>query len=1853
MAIKNFSSVAAFKAGRATLGTDTAAVSDSSANLQAVIGSLLNDVKVSQINSADNANINIAIGQLSVNPSSIDKLTADDIITVTGSTADLQTNLSTLLASNKIDVINPNPANAKLTVSVAQESLAANMAKLDVADKIVVSDTSAALQGRLAALFADTKVDVIDSTEPAVAIQLKTAQFVQANTAKLSLNDMITVADKSTTLQTKLTGLLGNGKIDNIDSTTPAAAINLTATQALVATNIAKFNAADKVNVVLTAADASLTAEQLTTLRTDPRIDNVINTYSLVSDVLVDEGSSITFTVSALVPVAVDTKFTYQIQGNTANPASASDIAPAAGSVIMLAGHSTANITINALDEGVREFNEGGVFILSNSTGATQIATQAFLIQDGASYTLSPTAASANEGTNATFTLVANNVADDTVVTYTLSGVTADDVVGGSLTGSATVSGGVATITVPLAADLKTEAVAETLKVAVDKTTVSATMLINDTSKDATFAFVSTPATVDEGTSATFTLNTNAADGSVVSYALSGVTAADVTDGLLAGQTTVTGGVATITVPLALDATTDAGETLTVTETSSGVTASTLIIDKSFTPVLAIDSVTGTIDKLSGQGIAIMDASVIAAFTANDTDSTGVRPTGAVTVDTASEVNGELIVLGNGKTGFVADAGQRVGSFQYSVAGIDGVKGTVNVTINSAPVFDSGSTLTIAEDTKDAPGTVKFTDTDGDTLNYAFGKAAHGTVTAGTNGAYTYTPDANFNGTDTFQVQVRDDFILTPVTQDVTVTVTSVNDDPQLISPAPAATAVKSGQSATVDLSTYATDPDAGDAVTFALAGATTAHGGTVTLGLDGKTATVSYPQAGGSAALGADTFNFTVTDGKIVTPIAATVNLDVTNTAPTASAIALTAKTGVTQTIDLVALGAVSDAEGNTLAPTITKGSLTSGGSAEVSSSKIVYTSTIGFVGTETLKYSVTDGFGGTSTEQMITFTVTANTGGTSGDDLLYGSSAAENIDGLAGNDSINGGGGADTMIGGEGNDLIVFNDNAKQILAGSGIDTLVVNADAAAAKFDLSSTTDQVTDLLNTVIVVRGIENIDASKSGSDVTIDAAAAGTTSILLGNGNDTITTMALATGTVDVVANSGNDSITTGASAAKFNIQGNDGNDTVVLTGATNSGNSVFGGAGNDTITVTTTKAYVDGGDDKDTVTGSGGDDTLLGGNGDDSIVAGAGIDSILGGDGNDTIDMAGNLLTTDFVDGGTGTNTLVITTPVATVADLSGVSNITVLKTSADVTLAANKAGLTTVDFTDAGDQDLILNAGYTAATTVVLTGDLTNADSVTNTANVALTVVGNVADFDATTTITGGTGADVVQMKADAGTATITLFTKVDTITVGAGTVGTETATIVMPATDTVIATGATLTVNASALTNTAAVFTFTGNAAETDGFLNITGGAGNDVITGDAAADTINGGAGNDTIDTLNGNNVVDAGDGNDTVTAGTGADKLTGGIGDDRFVLAANLTAADTVDGGTGTNVLQVSTAVASAAVLGGVTNVGTLEVDGATAVTLAANVAPTTFDFADAGDEVLTLNAGYTAATTVVLTGDVTTNADSVINTANAALTVVGNVADFDATTTITGGTGADVVQMKADSGTATITAFTKVDTITVGAGTVGTETATIVMPATDTVIANGATLVVNATALTNAAAVFTFTGNAAETDGKLSITGGAGNDVITGNNGADTILGGSGADAISGLAGLDILTGGLGNDTFGVSASTNGNIFSTITDATAGDILSFTNLGTETFAATKLSLGSTAVFQDYLNFAAAGNGSVNAAISWFQFSGNTYAVEDLSAGASFVNGTDLVVSLTGLVDLSTATGAGTNALTLV
>jgi len=207
---------------------------------------------------------------------------------------------------------------------------------------------------------------------------------------------------------------------------------------------------------------------------------------------------------------------------------------------------------------------------------------------------------------------------------------------------------------------------------------------------------------------------------------------------------------------------------------------------------------------------------------------------------------------------------------------------------------------------------------------------------------------------------------------------------------------------------------------------------------------------------------------------------------------------------------------------------------------------------------------------------------------------------------------------------------------------------------------------------------------------------------------------------------------------------------------------------------------------------------------------------------------------------------------------------------------------------------------------------------------------------------------------------------------------------------------------------------------------------------------------------------------------------------------------------------------------------------------------------------------------------------------------------------------------------------------------------IGTHTVSLADAALKTVVITGnagVTLTTNSAVLTSVDGSAMTAALTAATNGTVTqtILGGAGADSLTANGTSDVLNGGAGNDTLIVHAGLVSLTGGAGNDTFDVSYVTglNVNSYATIADAAAGDKIKFDNAAAS-FKAAKVTLADTAVFQDYAN--AAISGSSNNVVSWFQYGGATYVIENSAANTatSFTNGSDVIVKLAGLVDLSTA-----------
>jgi VCBS repeat-containing protein len=119
-------------------------------------------------------------------------------------------------------------------------------------------------------------------------------------------------------------------------------------------------------------------------------------------------------------------------------------------------------------------------------------------------------------------------------------------------------------------------------------------------------------------------------------------------------------------------------------------------------------------------------------------------------------------------------------TFNFTATGPDGPD-TAAITITINPVNDapgcSGDTSSGNEDT-DQTGTVGCTDIDGNLLTYSkVAGPSHGAATVNANGSWTYTPAANYNGSDSFTFRANDG-TANSGTATMSLTIAAANDAP-------------------------------------------------------------------------------------------------------------------------------------------------------------------------------------------------------------------------------------------------------------------------------------------------------------------------------------------------------------------------------------------------------------------------------------------------------------------------------------------------------------------------------------------------------------------------------------------------------------------------------------------------------------------------------------------------------------------------------------------------------------------------------------------------------------------------------------------------------------------------------------------------------------------------------------------------------------------------------------------------------------------------------------------------------------------------------------------------------------------
>ena len=735
----------------------------------------------------------------------------------------------------------------------------------------------------------------------------------------------------------------------------------------------------------------------------------------------------------------------------------------------------------------------------------------------------------------------------------------------------------------------------------------------------------------------------------------------------------------------------------------------------------------------------------------------------------------------------------------------------------------------------------------------------------------------------------------------------------------------------------------------------------------------------------------------------------------------------------------------------------------------------------------------------------------GGGGNDLLTGSGGPSYLAGGDGNDTIHAGPGQVTILGGAGDDIlsgmldgtgITQSPKGGVIIGGSGNDIvdvgLVSRGNFTVVGGGTSNETagdDYLQGGYGNDLLIGG----DAILANGAYTPVLNTGGQDRIMGGPGDDTIyggdTSCFLIGGSAFSTVDAGHNVIY-GGTSQDYIIAGNATASSVgqpYLPNYTSAGSArVEGGSGDDAIFGALGEDTLIGGPGNDIISGGPGNDTIDGGEGADVITGGGGNDTLLGGDGSDVfLWTAGD--GTDYVEGGSGQNSLGMTgvtdqpnsftvSSVGTLvqASLAGTAGASEIVSTADIqifslvgsgqsdTFEIGSLDHTPVQVVEIGTKNApTATQSPNQADTVIVHGS-NAADSVT------VTKVGNsqtnVEGLSAKLVVEGLALSDVLNLKMGAGNDSVRVYGEPSDGSVAVpmqfqieGGLGNDTLEYVTPSTgpvgDKVILMG---NQGNDTLTGGDGPATLLGGA----GSDTIIGGAGNDTIYGDGEAtgvganfmiltvdpvgggnDTIFGGAGNDTIYGGAGNDKIDGGDGDDTIYGFAGYDNIQGGAGN------------DTIDGGDGND--QIDGGAGDDTIYG---SAGTDNIQGG-----AGN------DTIDGGDGNDQIDGGA---------GD-----DTIYGSAGTD-----NIQGGAGNDTIDGGDGNDVLFGGAGN-----------DLITGGAGD-------------DQIWGDdGNDLLQGGT-------------------GNDLMIGGAGNDSLQGGDGNDVLFGGADNDVLQGEAGNDALYGGAGND---------------------------------------------------------------------------------------------------------------------
>lgn len=255
------------------------------------------------------------------------------------------------------------------------------------------------------------------------------------------------------------------------------------------------------------------------------------------------------------------------------------------------------------------------------------------------------------------------------------------------------------------------------------------------------------------------------------------------------------------------------------------------------------------------------------------------------------------------------------------------------------------------------------TDVDGDTLvAQLVTDVSHGVLTLAADGSFSYQPDPNYFGTDSF-VYAADDGALSSM-ETVSIEVRSVNDQPVTTAVASVATA----EDTSIVIALTGTDvEDVASTLTAAIT--TSPQYGTLNAVTGASPPAVRYtPNPNYS---GSDSFAFTVTDSAQLASVAQTIALTVSPVNDAPVAIGDLAWTYLGASVDIPVLGNDTDVDSPSLS--VMSATLPAHGATTVIGTMVRYAPAAGYDGPDAFSYTIVDDAGATSTAQV---TVTVGPG-------------------------------------------------------------------------------------------------------------------------------------------------------------------------------------------------------------------------------------------------------------------------------------------------------------------------------------------------------------------------------------------------------------------------------------------------------------------------------------------------------------------------------------------------------------------------------------------------------------------------------------------------------------------------------------------------------------------------------------------------------------------------------------------------------------------------------------------------------------------------------------------------------------